>query len=871
MAWEAAVDRFSRVMQRLRIALFSCRSVEGAAWRAAPIHGTRGAHEPDMRHVRSLALSASLLVVGAVSMGAPTKASAAPVVADPFAPLALKLVDQVECGSASDPHVVTEDPVGASTIETIGGVPTRTMANTAEARYFAYTLGKGKGLVAGKAYVLAIEYPEDAPRTLFVVNRGSETTRGVSTGPTTGDVLTSYGNQNHESLKIPLAGKSRTFRMMFRLHDRFGDLKVPREASVRPHVPADGFWVAIAQPAAKNAPFSKGAAASKISLYEVTDESKLVLDVHYPPDGLPRRHLFWREEMADGVVSSMVQNERGYDEPLDWYEHKLQLMQFLGMNAFSKDLLEFGHNQGWDSTPFGGNAWYYQSKYPDRWGKIVALATKYGFPVLPYYEYAGSIGSAGLGSKKLCKTLSGKETYTHITWSENANADVTDPQTLVDIQHLLDATIGGFKGTKFLGAWLRTRVSEIPISFSDRCLGLFAKEANGGVAIDRTKLTADAALRTKYYGWWYGKRKTFLLAVRDHLRTIAGADADLWFTAYTGEPGADFGGGVVTDDPAPWTALAVKNQSYDDVLKSGSYVKATLSMPPTWGGWEWDHSIPPPDPSAYADTDGVLFTYPFNRLYTVSSEKGFDAFRMKSGLSIVRHFSLNENSMDDKLGYFVSDVDRAGPYSMLAEARAMAYGDPSSIGYLSSADFNRAFPEYVRAFDAAYLALPALPSKLEAGAASNADVMVRSIATPKDGTYLSVVNVAMIDRDDVTVRLPVVGHVTDLVTLAELPVSDGKVTLSLYPGQLVALRVTDAPVPGVDAGPSGGDGGVDAAGPGPTSDGGPSADSSGDAPGSGGAAGCGCRTASPSSRDTSVALVVAAVLVAAMRRRRALA
>ena len=41
-----------------------------------------------------------------------------------------------------------------------------------------------------------------------------------------------------------------------------------------------------------------------------------------------------------------------------------RLAKFLGVDTFSRDLLEFGHNQGWDSSKFGGNDWVYQSSRP---------------------------------------------------------------------------------------------------------------------------------------------------------------------------------------------------------------------------------------------------------------------------------------------------------------------------------------------------------------------------------------------------------------------------------------------------------------------------------------------------------------------------
>ena len=116
----------------------------------------------------------------------------------------LPLVDEIDCAQA-DTHRFTEEPKGGSKVETLLGRACRVLPNTGGARYFAYRMGEGKGLKAGHAYVLAVEFPEDKPRTMFILNRGCETARGVATGAALGDVLYTYTNNNCESIQIPLS------------------------------------------------------------------------------------------------------------------------------------------------------------------------------------------------------------------------------------------------------------------------------------------------------------------------------------------------------------------------------------------------------------------------------------------------------------------------------------------------------------------------------------------------------------------------------------------------------------------------------------------------------------------------------------------
>ncbi len=713
----------------------------------------------------------------------------------PFGPL--PLVDEVNCGDPADPHPFTEDPEAASVVETILDRPCRVLPPEGEAKYFAYRLGGGKGLKPGSAYVLSVEYPEDQARSMFISNQGAETTLGFATGAAVGDVLHGrYTNSNPESLRYPLSGRFETWQTLFYLHDRFPDLQQPRGEGPRPLLPEDGFWIVIAQSKDTNHPLSAGAAVSRIRLLAVPEPENYDLELNLPPPDLPRRHVFWREEMADGTVQSRDETQRGVANDTDWFEYKARLMRFLGFSTFCKDLLEFGHNQGWDSEIYGGSNWVNQSKTPDRWKNILAIVTKYGFDVLPYYEYAGSVGQRSIGIQKRARTLGGGEDYTHITWSEKANAEITDPECLADAKKVLDATIVRHKdAANFLGAWFRTRPSHIPIGFGDATLFRFAVEGNGGIAATREQLKADETLLAKYYDWWFGKRREFLIALRDYLRETVNPQAIILFTADVSEAGTSLPGNlVVTDDPDTWREIAgqpghekLQVAAYAGVADSGQYLTALLSPRMTWGEWEWQHSCPQPDPQRYRDTDGVLMTYSFNRAYTVSDPQAFEAFRTPTGLAIVRHHFLNENELDEKAGYFVADVERAGPYCMLGEARAMAYGDPRYIGYLASNCFNRGFPHYVRAFYAAFLSLPALPSHLLEGAASDPEVIVRAIPTEDHGTYLAIVNTGLTPKPQVTVTLPS-NQAVDATTGEPLRTEGDRLELSLGPCELRSVN-----------------------------------------------------------------------------------
>ena len=749
----------------------------------------------------------------------------------PFGPL--PLIDEIDCAATSPQFI--EAPTAASHIETLLGAPCRVLPPCGgSAAYMGWRIGKGKGLVAGKCYLLCVDYPEDEARSFHVANWGCETVKGVATGAAVGDVFFGrYVHSNPESIQYPLSGSYETWRQLFFLHDRTPGVERPRGAGPRPFTPNDGFLVILAQPEKTKAPQSAGAAVRRIRLFEVPNPARFNVALRLPPDDLPRRHLFWREEMADGVVAMGHRPEekdptlRGVENPLAWYEHKAKLARILGMNTYCKDLLEFGHNQGWDSRieGRGGSDWYNQSSTPELWSNILTMLGDYDLDVLPYYEYAGGIGQSGdlaLGSQRRCRTLAGGQDYTHISWCHKTNADLADPDFVVDAKRLLDHTIVRYKDkVNFLGAWFRPRPEANPISFSDTNLARFSKETQRSSPIERAALKSDRKLLDEYYAWWMDKRAEFLTALADHLRDHVDPDAFLLYTADAAEAGCGIpaslaGEGekepwrwkniVVSDRSETWDAILkappfagdqkfqfFRSLSLERVVQGNLYGRGLLLPRTTWGPWEWQHGCPWPDPANYSGSDKVMMSYTFNRLYTIAAPAGMEPFRTARGLAMIRHYNLNEDELEidgkKPLGYFVSDVEQSGPFSMAAEAWAVAHGDPRYIGYLSGNSFNRGYPEHARAFNAAFLALPALPGKRLPGATSDPEVVVRAIPTPRHGTWLAVVNTGFSAKHAVQIRLPEAGRTTDAATGEPLEAKDGSLTLPLGPCQLRALHI----------------------------------------------------------------------------------
>lgn len=719
----------------------------------------------------------------------------------------LVLVDEINCGDVNDPHPFEEYPAGVSEIQNILGVPTRVLPNPVggDVRYFAYRIGANLGLEAGKAYVLQVDYPEDLSRTMYITNTGGSMTRGFHIGKAVGDALEApYVYPSPESLNMPLSGEIKTWQNLFYLHDRFTGIVRNRTEGSYPDLPDDGFMVVISQFANRELPMSNGAAVSRIRLYEAPDETTLNLPLNLPPDGLPRRHTFYREEMADGVVWSYDPEQRSLIDTIDWYENKAKRQKFLGMNTYALNLLEFGSNQGFDSGYGGGNDWYYLARDPERLENVLDMLGGYDLDFLPYYEYAGSRGADSLGHQKRARPLQENQTvYTQVSWSEISRADITDPDTIADAKLLLDATISRYKDkVNIIGAWFRARVSQMPISFNEANFAAFAEESNNGIPISRQQIIDSDALYENYKQWWFGKRRDFINEMRDHLRSQGvNAEANILFTSDAKETGkADVPPGqedLVAEDLTAWSNLGYEATSLQEALDTNRHFRALTIPRDTWGSWEWHHADVENDPLNYSSNEGGMLTYSYNRNFTVSDVESLEAFNTPSGLAMVRHFSLNEDAMtfdlsgpneDAIMGYFVADCEYAGPFVMMKEALAFANGDPRYLGYLCSWRYNPGFPAYVRAFNQAFLALPALPSSLLAGASSDPEVIVRSIETEGYGTYLGVVNTARSDAS-VTISLPERGVVYDAATGQIVYSNTDTISIEMYPSQLRSFRI----------------------------------------------------------------------------------
>ena len=726
------------------------------------------------------------------------------------------VVDSVDCTKTD--HRFEEHPAGASRVETVLDEPCRVLPiqdNTSA--FMKWRLGEGKGVKPDGAYVVVIEFPDDVARDYIVRNNGNNSRRSFYTGSGIGDPWEAeIVGHNPESLRIPQSGKYQKWCGL-----TFTGVKAPNlQENGTLDIATEGFDLILAQYKRKHHPESAGIAARRILLCEIPDEKALWARIPFPPAPLPRRHIFWREEMSDGASKDDGICAGGAGTM--WWEQKCRAMKILGQNTFCKDLLEFGHNQDWDPNwkhgEPGAKSWRWMwgtnGALSDLWARLVPIVVnKYGLDILPYYEYSGGIGAVpgSLGPEKRAQPLNGEANYTHITWSEGkARVDITDPDTLEDLEYVLEGTIVRFKDEiakgGFLGAWFRPRPGQWPVSFADATRERFGREENGGNTPSRADLQNNRALYDRYIAWYGKKRAEFLDQIRKYLESNGVKNAIVLLDNEASEPGRGLAdrGGMVTDDPASWRTILPGKPVVDvndpTIVSQHLYLKSLRTPSSTWGKFEWQHACPGCDPEHYQKLKNVWIALPFHNLFSVNDPGAFDAYRNANGTdTIVRHYGLNEHMVKDAggqrlIGYAIADFERAGRACMLSEVNAMANGDPVNLGYLMGSNFTRGFPGPVREFNRNFLALPALPSKVVEGACDDPEVVVREIDCTAQGAgvYLAVVHTGWTPKADVVVRVPgLSGRLADVDGRA-FDVRDSAVRIpALKPWQLLTLRTAE--------------------------------------------------------------------------------
>ena len=679
-------------------------------------------------------------------------------------------VDEVDCATDTT-HEFHVHSNGVTQVETILGSACRTMAHPdGESGFFSYRIGKGKGLVAHDMYLLVVEYPEDVPRTATLINRAMNSRNGFHTGISVGETMVAHiiGQTHPESMNVPLSGEYKRLEQVMFLNENVfpyntTDSYIDSES--------EGFDVIIHVFSAADAPDSAGAAVRAIRLYRMNDEKGLATPINYPAGDMPKRHVTWRDEM--GKHNAYSSNADRYDN----FRMKMRLMKELGIDTWSRDMLEFGYNQYWDvSYANNGNSnWFYGTA--DYWTTEIDIYANAGIYLLPFYEYAGSRGPGGLGinsGRKAVQMFRGgygghyNLFVANANGASGANVDITDDAAYTDFAAILDCTILRYKDrANFLGAWIRNRGS-MPVSFSENARNRFCADtgrASGSVSIDDLSNVAEygdeayryicqmmkkPALYQEYRTWWNGKRAQWLKAMQQHLADGGLAGAKIYFSGVWGEAGwelqnlayyRDYFNRVAAEDASAWTALSGSTATTCGIGEmSWNYTHYGIDNDSfTWFPDEYNHAAPRNDPETYTNVSDVAICYPYNCVHTTIPASAATYRNASGDLFFSRHFCLYEGC-GNGVGYFTTEMDRCGRAIMLPELYALAYQDPTLIGFMQGGHLARNCTKEFRDFNEHFLSLPAVKGTvLWGGGWGVKPYTIRKYKTDS-ATYYAIVN-----------------------------------------------------------------------------------------------------------------------------------
>ena len=765
-----------------------------------------------------------------------------------------KLIDEVRCYDPRDPHPYMEGGRGLSCKST-GGVPQTewkdiyretnpsfTSIQTIADRacrvthgwgWFGYKLNR-EGLTPGGAYLVVIEYPEDKGRTYNIWNTGIACSMvggyGFHTGKTLGDHWTR--TLNAEYVDYPLSGAYRKWSSYFYLHEKTWAPGDPYRGSSARGNSRDGFWFIVGGVGPSMDALTEGAALRTIKLYEVAEPRSLCLDVEQPPRECGRREIF---------LTSESNGDLKFDRPEHgtWARQRLHYARFLGATGIA----------------------------PNRWGfedELLAVNDQdgLGLKIVPRLMIEREVfGKTGVSEEARAVNARGEPAGLPYPWAIQQLPDILHPETARQVCALLSQCLGpNLRYPQLCGVMFYKHYgAPIQVSFSDYALARFEDETGVRLAGDHAQAKRNDVIqhhKVAYYGWWYAKKRLFLLSVRDMLRALRPdlklfyfpwhSDDDYPFSCgrlrYSGQPMDDKvyvpGTNILlvpsfTVPPEEWSeeqkkrpalarnyyreriSPALANRLSTEDLLYGRH----RDMKELWGAarsGELPHLRYPEEmdlvsmftepgsvyasgvgcnPRLYRRDDGIVYWAPVHYKYTADNTEFLDLFRTGEGVAVANHFPYNEETghANTYSLHCALGVEHAGPFCMMEEVLAMANVDPAYVMMSMWEPLKRGFPKYAREFAAAYRALPTVPSQVLDGAVEPGDRDIVVRSYATDyGTYFAVINSAF-DLATKKIAVTVDPGFQHISSVRDL-VTDGTIAFERVQGGNVRLALVMRPM-----------------------------------------------------------------------------
>lgn len=707
----------------------------------------------------------------------------------------LRLIDEIDCatptlqeehpymqsGYESSFNYMTPGAPADVRVREILGKPAR------ESGYgwFAYRLGRGK-LKPRSTYLVRIEYPEDKPRIAPIEYQSGQNfyDAGWKNGVGADDVYDNW----------PLNHQWNWYDMIVPLDDQTvgtgGAGTAPAE---------NGFWMYFMnkqKPGMYYAMWEGGPAVARIKLYEINAEK------HAPvirrPQGLPERVLgFDWERQAD-------------HDPQDLARYA----KLMGYNAISPVMLKWFFDNyadplnGYTTVRIDAHDYWAKIKYDPASGvpamspipslksqhlRYLEATKQWGLRYIPRVEYGGS---QDLPKEAWAVDANGQPTKPNrfAPWCAN----LLHPAVWDDLQKYVDNLFKTYAADnpQLTGMLWRIRCARMPISYGKADLELFAKETGTALPAggdQQRAIWATTEGRSQYDAWWHQKRTDFHIRLVKLLRSYR-ADMTLYYYNWDEdkfgliEPDITawgFVANVVKPAPEGGRAAYEKERQvrkgftaadYIAVMRSGNFGKASKGINRA------DYGI---RPELYKDAPGIELFAPANYLCYADKPEYLNYFRTHDGVAVSNVVSYDEIGARTINPKYEGNMLTPGgaAFSMALELLSYFHSDARTLNY-TVYTYGRGFADAHRRFAQAFLALPAIASKMVEH--NDPDLRVR-LYPSANGTYIGVAYKGYVAKK-LTIRVPAekAGALENLVT--------GEAVASTFAGGHVQFDIDSGPV-----------------------------------------------------------------------------
>jgi len=594
--------------------------------------------------------------------------------------------------------------------------------------FFGYNIGNK--LKRNMPYLLEIEYPEDVPRTFAFIIGNSTYTPGIHTGYTLGQPEPRYFV---EQINFPLSKTIHKAKFIVWA----GDDEVK-----------NGFYVGVADPGNRNAPFSRKPAIISINLYEFYSISFPRINQTFPKEY--QRYTMTQSEDSlprDDVRFSPLVNAAFYGlnsvspQVLAWNGHgEANNTLLIPSLHYRQPVRKFLKNVEFDTDQMENAT----NKF-NFWAEYLRWANKLKLNVLPCFEYGGSddlpedaraINQDGNLYPARIRSFSGEKI--------GDSVDVCHPAAIKDAKMIIDEIISGAEGDSLAHLKeliVRRRANFLPVSFSTNAIQLFEKETktnlNGKDFDEKRKLLVDNYL--KEYRKWYQKQLfIFLDKLQQHYKN--NIDFPVGPMLYyhwksSGMPYQDLYYKTFIDWEKKWKKI--RNLDFEgDPLPELDGIKLKSAIT------NWTES----EDGLYLDllpSNSVLAVAPIYGKVASENKPYLEQFEINGQIAvkIVPAVHSNTKIYRKKRGIFIAGqtLYHSREFSMYEPILAFCNANPKYMIFEQAHPACFPFPEYSRNFFANFLSLPAIPLKI-IEQTGDATKLVVKMGTLDSKTYIAIAN-----------------------------------------------------------------------------------------------------------------------------------